>query len=310
MAFTLSEIAYAMNGDVRGRQVLCPGPGHSKKDRSLSIMLSSTSLKGWVCHSYAGDDWRLCEEYVAGHLGQPLDSWREHKEQRAPDLIKDMQRQQKRIEAERREAEDEARRQRSALAIWNAAGDPRGTLVETYLRSRNLDLPDDMAGEAIRFHPRCPWETQFVSAMVVPFRNIHTGEITGIHRIGLTADARKIDRKMLGTIAGAAVMLDPPEAVSLGLAIGEGVETGLAARQLGIRPVWALGSVDAIRSFPVLSGIEGLTILGETGDGGASERAGREVGTRWHRAGRAVEVIVPRVSGDLNDALQAGGIAA
>ena len=310
MAFTLSEIAQALGGKVHGRQVLAPGPGHSRKDTSLSVRLATSSPKGFVVHSFCGDDWRDCEEHVASALGLPLDHWREHKERRAPDPIENMQRKQRRIDAERREAEDEARRQRNARTIWNAAGDPRGSIVETYLRSRGLDLPDDVAGEAIRFHPRCPWETQFVPAMVVPFRNIHTGEITGIHRIGLTPDARKIDRKMPGTIAGAAVMLYPPEAVSLGLAIGEGVETGLAARQLGIRPVWALGSVDAIRSFPVLSGVEGLTILGETGDGGASDRAGREVGTRWHRAGRGVEIIVPRVSGDLNDALQAGGIAA
>lgn len=310
VSLTLSEIASALNGQVTGQQVLAPGPGHSRKDRSLSVRVATTSPKGFVVHSYCGDDWRDCEEHVASALGLPLDHWREHKEHRAPDPIENMQRRQRRIDAERREAQDEARRQRNARMIWSAAGNPRGSIVEAYLRSRGLDLPDEVAGEAIRFHPRCPWETQFVSAMVVPFRNIHTGDITGIHRIGLTPDGRKIDRKMLGTIAGAAVMLDPFEAVSLGLAIGEGIETCLAARQLGIRPVWALGSADAIRVFPVLSGIEGLTILAETDDGGANARAVREVGTRWHRAGRTVETIEPRGGGDLNSALQAGGVAA
>ncbi|MBY0143785.1 hypothetical protein H0176_26520 [Methylorubrum populi] len=196
-----------------------------------------------------------------------------------------MRRRQKRIESELREAEDDARRQRSALTIWNAATDPRGTTVSDYLRFRGLDLPDEIAGEAIRFHPRCPWGTNFVPAMVAAFRNVETGEITGIHRTALTTDGQKIGRKMLGIAAGAAIMLDPCEAVSLGLAIGEGVETSLSARQLGIRPVWALGSVDAIRTFPVLPGVEGLTVLGETGDSGASASACRDVGTRWHRAG-------------------------
>ena len=50
----------------------------------------------------------------------------------------------------------------------------------------------------------------------------------------------------------------------MGIAIGEGFETCMAARQIGFRPVWALGSVGAIEDFPVLSGIECLTILGET----------------------------------------------
>ncbi|WP_284210057.1 DUF7146 domain-containing protein [Methylorubrum aminovorans] len=221
-----------------------------------------------------------------------------------------MRRRQRRIESERREAEDDARRQRSALTIWNAATDPRGTIVSDYLRSRGLDLFDEIAGEAIRFHPRCPWGTGLVQAMVAAFRNFETGEIIGIHRTALTTDGQKIGRKMLGIAAGAAIMLDPCEAVSFGLAIGEGIETSLSARQLGIRPAWALGSVDAIRTFPVLSGVEGLTVLSETGDSGASASACREVGTRWHRAERAVEIILPRVSGDLNDAIQAGGAAA
>lgn len=179
-----------------------------------------------------------------------------------------------------------------------------------YLRARGLELPDEVAGEAIRFSARCPWGASFTPAMVAPFRSIQTGEITGIHRTALTTDGQKVGRKMLGIAAGAAIMLDPCETVSLGLTTGEGIETCLSARQLGIRPVWALGSSDAIRTFPVLPGIEGLTILGETGDGGANARATQEVGTRWHRAGRTVEVVMPRVGEDLNAALRAGGAAA
>lgn len=309
MQFTLPEIAQALGGKVMGRQVLAPGPGHSRKDQSLSVRLATSSPKGFVVHSYCGDDWRDCEEHVASALGLPSDHWREHKERREPDPLEVMRRRQKRIESKRREAEDDARRQRSALTIWTAATDPRNTVVATYLRSRGLDLPDEIAGEAIRFHPCCPWEAGFVSAMVAAFRNVGTGEITGIHRTALTTDGQKVGRKMLGIAAGAAIMLDPCEMVSLGLAIGEGIETCLSARQLGIRPVWALGSSDAIRTFPVLPGIEGLTILGETGDGGANARATQEVGTRWHRAGRTVEVVMPRVGDDLNAALQAGGAA-
>jgi putative DNA primase/helicase len=66
---------------------------------------------------------------------------------------------------------------------------------------------------------------------------------------------------MLGAAGGTAVKLDPDPCVTLGLVVGEGVETCLSARQLGLKPVWALGSVGAIRAVPVLSGIEALTIL-------------------------------------------------
>lgn len=307
---TLAEFASALNGEVHGHRVLAPGPNHSRKDRSMCVMLSALSPKGWTVHSYANDPWRECEELVATALRLPSDHWRADKGRRTFDPERERRRREARVEAERREAAESARRQRNALRIWNAATDPRNTVVSDYLRSRGLELPDEVAGEAIRFHPRCPWGESFLPAMVAPFVNIETGEITGIHRTGLTTDGQKVGRKMLGIAAGAAIMLDACETVSLGLAIGEGIETSLSARQLGIRPVWALGSVDAIRTFPVLPGVEGLTVLGETGDSGASASACREVGTRWHRTGRAVEIVLPRVSGDLNDALRAGGVAA
>jgi hypothetical protein len=52
---------------------------------------------------------------------------------------------------------------------------------------------------------------------------------------------------MLGLVHRAAVMLDP---IGDTLSIGEGVETCMAARQLGYRPAWAPGSVGAIAKFP------------------------------------------------------------
>lgn len=307
VSLTLSEIARALGGQVAGRQALVPGPGHSRGDRSLSVKISATSANGFVVHSYCGDDWRACEEHVAQALGIRLDHWRKPAE---PDPIANMTRRVARRQAEEREATETADRQDRARAIWDQSLEPRGTVVEAYLTSRALRLPEEIAGSVLRFHPRCPWLNGSVPAMIAPFRNARTGEITGIHRTALTSDARKIGRKMLGIAGGAAIMLDPDEAVTLGLTLGEGIETCLSAWLLGLRPVWALGSVDAIRTFDVLPGIEGLTLLEETGDSGASARAVRECGSRWHRAGRAVEIVTPAVPGDLNDALQTGGAAA
>ena len=56
----LSAIARALGGDVVGNQVLASGPGHSARDRSLSVWLSSTSSHGFRVFSHAGDDWRAC----------------------------------------------------------------------------------------------------------------------------------------------------------------------------------------------------------------------------------------------------------
>jgi hypothetical protein len=146
--------------------------------------------------------------------------------------------------------------------------------------------------------------------MVAAFRDLGNSRIiTGIHRTALTPQGGKVGRKMLGAARDAAIMLDPDENVTAGLSIAEGIESALAGRELGWRPVWALGSAGAIGRFPVLSGIECLTLLAETDDSGANAKAVQEVGTRWLRAGREVLVVKPECAGDMNDVLRVGRAA-
>jgi hypothetical protein len=196
---------------------------------------------------------------------------------------------------------DKADRHHHALAIWLEAGDPRGTVVERYLISeRHLALPDDIAGDVIRFHPALYYEGAHVAGMVALFRDIRTNEPCGIHRVFLDSEGRKIDRRMLGRAGGAAIKLDADEDVTLGLVIGEGIETCIAAWLAGFRPVWALGSAGAIAEFPVLSGIEGLTLLGEINDGGENYKKTQECAARWIGAGRQVIRVTPLIGEDLN----------
>jgi hypothetical protein len=305
MGVSLLEIARVLRGKVNGQQVLAPGPGHSPRDQSLSVRLSVGSPDGFIVYSHAGDDWRVCRDHVAGALGLPLDRRRETQ---PPDPAEVDRRRKAQRRAEAEHQADVARRQRRSVEIWDEARDPRGTIVETYLRSRALDLPPEISSDVLRFHPRCPWEDTTTPAMVAALRSVRTGELIGIHRTALTPDGQKIGRKMLGIANGAAIMVDAEEAVTAGLAIGEGVETCLAARQLGIRPTWALGSTANIAAFPILDGIETLTVLSEN-DGGASALACREVGTRWHAAGRTVDILVPKIGKDMNDVLRGGALS-
>jgi putative DNA primase/helicase len=53
----------------------------------------------------------------------------------------------------------------------------------------------------------------------------------------------------------------------------------------------------------VLAGVDTLTILGETDDGGANDRAVRECFARWNAAGREVYRATSTASGDMNDGL-------
>jgi hypothetical protein len=139
--------------------------------------------------------------------------------------------------------------------------------------------------------------------MVALFRDIVTNEPCGIHRTFLDGDGRKLDRKMLGRAGGAAIKLADDEDVTVGLHIGEGIETCLAAQLAGFRPVWALGSKVGIDSFPVLPGIAAITVLGEVNDGGANHNATETCAARWIRAGREAFIIEPLVGDDLNDAV-------
>jgi hypothetical protein len=186
------------------------------------------------------------------------------------------------------------------LRLWNEAHDPRDTPASAYLASRGLTLGADV-GDVIRFHPMLKFEGIRVGTMLALFRDVASNEPCGIHRTFLDGEGRKLDRKMLGRARCAAIKLDTDESVALGLHISEGLETCLAARLAGFRPVWALGSANGIAAFPVLAGIDAITILGEVNDGGANQRAAQACAARWIEAGREAFIVTPLTGDDLND---------
>jgi putative DNA primase/helicase len=175
------------------------------------------------------------------------------------------------------------------VRLWEEGVDPRGTLAERYLNEqRRLDLPDDIAGRVVRFHGACPWGSE------------------RRHRTALTNRGEKIDRIMLGPVAGAAIKIDDNTDVEQGLTIGEGFETCLAARGLGFRPVWALGSAGPIGTFPVLASIDALdalSILRESDKKGTNAAAAQACARRWIAAGREALVVNPP-QGDMNDLMK------
>jgi hypothetical protein len=68
-ALSLGSIAKALGGEVSGRQILAPGPGHSPRDRSLSVRVDPNAPDGVLVHSFAADDWRACRDHVKARLG-------------------------------------------------------------------------------------------------------------------------------------------------------------------------------------------------------------------------------------------------
>jgi Protein of unknown function (DUF3631) len=66
---SIAKIAELLGGDAQGGQVLCPGPGHTASDRSLSVKPDKADAEGFVVHSFAGDDFKACRDHVAAKLG-------------------------------------------------------------------------------------------------------------------------------------------------------------------------------------------------------------------------------------------------
>jgi hypothetical protein len=115
-----------------------------------------------------------------------------------------------------------------------------------------------------------------------------TNKATGIHRTFVDSAGAKRDRKMLGRKG--CTRLSHDEDVTLGLGLTEGIEDGLAVLLSGWGPIWVAPDAGALGSFPVLTGIESLTIFGDAD--AAGERAANTCASRWPAARRVVQVIL------------------
>jgi hypothetical protein len=228
-----------------------------------------------------------------------------------PDPAKIAAAEAKAARAELDELIDEQERFFRAMKIWGEAMPIENTPVEVYLRTyRKLDIPDGISGSVLRYHPACPFGTATHLCMVALVQNIATNHHQAIHRTALHLDGTpvKIDGKTarlaLGSTKDGAVKLTDDAEVSTGLHIAEGLETTLAGMMppRWYRPAWALLSAGTIGSFPVLAGIECLTILvdhdrWDKHGRRAGEAAARECAERWAAAGREVIGKIPTREG-------------
>lgn len=189
-----------------------------------------------------------------------------------------------------------------AVRWWTDARPIIGTIAEKYLRHRGItcELPPDL-----RFHASC-WNKELKRtspAMIALMRDITSNAPCGIHRTWLALDGSskatlQNPKKMRGRSKSAAIKLCHDADVTHGLGIVEGIETGLSLRSIGWRPIWAVGSAGAIGAFPVLSGVEALTVFADNDAGETGLRAARICANRWSAAGREVSIIFPRRCGD------------
>ena len=173
-----------------------------------------------------------------------------------------------------------------ALATaWSPVKPLGGTLGDRYLgEQRHLDISGVDLKHALGWHPG-------MNAIIALMTDPVTAEPCGVHRTFLNSDGTKRERKMLGRQG--VIRLSPDDDVTIGLGICEGVEDALAILLSGWSPIWAATSAGAIARFPVLAGVECLTIFADADDAG--QTAAATCAARWQAAGREATVSAPGV---------------
>jgi Toprim domain len=133
----------------------------------------------------------------------------------------------------------------------------------------------------------------------------------GACRILVVLNHQKVERKMLGPVGGSVIKLWPDEDATYGLVIGEGVETVLAAatrieyRGTLLRPAWAAGGENNLANFPVIDGVNSLTVLIDHDANNIGQKAASQCIWRWRKAGREAFGLIPqKIDTDFNDLVQ------
>jgi hypothetical protein len=255
---SLSSAARLLGGEFSGGQIVCPGPGHSPRDRSLAVRFNADAPDGFLVFSYAGDDFAKCKDHVRQRLGLPAE----------PVSIEP---------ASRRTTKGNTD---AARWLWRHRMPIAGTVAETYLRSARSY--GGTIQSTVGFLP--PTE-KYPPALIAAFGittepepgvlAIADDAVSGVHLIKLKPDGSdrlRDDPKCKITIGKAFVapiVLAPPNDL-LGLVIAEGVEDALTAHEATGLGAWAAGGAGRM---PALAGlippyIECVTILVDDDEAG------------------------------------------
>lgn len=199
---------------------------------------------------------------------------------------------------------ERARKLRQAAEIWRASRQIIvGDIAAQYLvDSRCCTLPDPDGD--LRWIPRLRLFGFDAPALVgrmtlAPdyraFRGLH---ITFVAATGW--GWRRLERRYLGPKSGCVVRLDADDAVTSGLAVGEGIETMLAVRH-GYRPAWACMDAANLAAFPVLGGVDSLLVAADHDAAGID--AAQACAQRWADADREAGIVMdPSPTRDIADA--------
>lgn len=184
-----------------------------------------------------------------------------------------------------------------ARAIWRAASPATGTLAETYLRFRGLDLavPETIRFAKLRYGNHGPEHPCLVAVITGP-----DNRLCGIQRTYLAADGRgkasvRKPKLSLGRISGGAIRLAP---AACDLIVCEGLEDGLTLQQEMGRAVWVAAGAGNMHKMRFPSLVSRVTIGADADEAG---RSGADTAIDAYRArGISSRAIFPAGAKDFN----------
>lgn len=249
----LERIVAACGGFLldNGARALIPGPGHSHKDLSVSLMETEDGRILIHCFS-PRDDWRDVRHTLMlkgllregqGNVDTPSPAVR-------PTIAA--------------QPADEDRIAR-ARRVWDEGRPVPFTPAAIYLRTRAI--PEDMwISGALRFHPRMTSlddrtrRPALVAAITDAAGALQGVQVTLLTQHGTAKAPLATPRRVIGKLMGGVVRLAEPDQE---LAIGEGVETMLSASAALRLPAWAALSAANLSSFEPSANIKRLVVASD-----------------------------------------------
>ncbi len=237
-----------------GARALIPGPNHSHKDRSVSLVETE-------------------EGRILIHCFSPKDDWRAVRAALSERGLLDREHYEPPTAAERPivQPDDEERVSR-ARRIWSEARELRYTPAAAYLRRRSIEL----VSPALRFHGRMTSvddrlrRPALVAAITAADGALCGVQVTLLSRYGVSKAPVATPRRIIGRLIGGAVRLGDPESE---LAVGEGVETMASASiALGI-PAWATLTAHNLSLFEPPACVSRLVVAADSDEAGRAAAA-------------------------------------
>lgn len=289
MSDLLHRIVADIGGEVSdgGKRALCPGPGHTIKDRSMSLLLTS---RGLVVNSWSPKtDWQECRRWLEerGHVDA---------------FCKTASTADARPRGPRAKLQPrtyDPRKIAYAKRLWDQGLPTEGTLVARYHERRGLDAAM-AASSQVRFAPQCDHRAYgtlrgrpTTSPAMICRITAPDGAICGIHKTYLDpqTEYRRVEgpiRQILGRLMGGAIRLHQSDRRLL---VAEGYETTQSASRRFDTPAWCLLSAANFYEWLPPRGVEELLIAGDPGIQGVA--AANTLADRVRAMGVAVRICVP-----------------